>query len=282
VEQLEQRIRDMEAESDVSLSALQQRSKELEDQLRQASLQNNQVTAQASEQAQAHLLAVEQLEQRIRDMEAESNASVSALQQRSKELEDQLQQAADRMTLETTEVVKTEAAKAEVTNGEVASNTSEVLLRRAEWITARAVGAILPHGLVAAEAYAAAAMAANPQDVDAAQLLTELARIRRAYPEGLPSVIEAVTTFDENAARFFAADLTRAAEIAEDEALRRNRAGLNRSALLAVNLALELRQQTAAEDGPETLKLQEMKASLLARLGNSTKTSNAAPKLAST
>jgi hypothetical protein len=169
----------------------------------------------------------------------------------------------------------------EVATGVVSVSISEALLRRAEWITGCAVGAILPLGLVAAEAYASAALAANPQDIDAPQLLAELARIRRAYPEGLPPVTESVTTFDERAAAFFAEDLVRAADIADDEAQRRYRAGLNRSALLVVNMAIELRQQTGAEDSPDMLRLQEMKASLLARLGSNAKTSTAAPKVAS-
>ncbi|HZL52536.1 MAG TPA: hypothetical protein VFC37_16475, partial [Terracidiphilus sp.] len=121
----------------------------------------------------------------------------------------------------------------------------------------------------------------NPQGIDAPQLLAELARIRRAYPEELPSVIEAVTTFDERAATLFAADLARAADLAEDEAQRRYRAGLNRSALLAVNMAIELRQQTVEENSPKMLILQEMKASLLARLGSNARASNGAPKLTS-
>ena len=338
VEQLEQRIREMEAGGAANLSALQQRSRELEEQLQQESHRNNELAAHAGEQEQAHRIAVEQLEQRIREMEAGSDANFSALQQRSreleeqlnqattlieneksiahqealersayterlemrirdleaekgieesrattlelqiKELEEQLRQAADQLALET---AKTEGARTEVANGDVAANTSETLLRRAEWITARAVGAIVPYGLVAAESYASAALAANPQCIDAPQLLAELTRIRRAYPEGLPSVVEAVTTFDERAATLFAADLARAADLADDEAQRRYRAGLNRSALLVVNMAIELRQQTAEENSPAMLRLQEMKASLLASLGSNAKTSNGAPKLTS-
>jgi hypothetical protein len=341
VEQLEQRIREMEAESNDNLSGLRQRSRELEEQLQQASQRNDELAAHAGVQEQAHRIAVEQLEQRIREMKAGSDANLAALQQRSreleeqlqqattlieneksiaqqealersadkerleqrirdleaergieesrattlelqiKELEDQLRQAADRMALETAETAKTEVARIEVANGNAAANTAETLLRRAEWITARAVGAIVPYGLVAAESYASAALAANPQGIDAPQLLAELARIRRAYPEELPSVIEAVTTFDERAATLFAADLARVADLAEDEAQRRYRAGLNRSALLAVNMAIELRQQTVEENSPEMLRLQEMKASLLARLGSNARASNGAPKLTS-
>ena len=336
VEQLEQRIREIEAGHNGNLDGLHQRARELEEQLQHASARNEELTAQAGEQAQAHQSTVEYLEQRIREMEGGSDATLAALHQHSreleeqlqqamtrienekssalqgalernaeterlelrirdleaekgieesragtlelqiKELEDQLRQAADRATLEIAD-----SSKMEVANGVVSVTISEALLRRAEWITGCAIGAILPHGLVAAESYASAALAANPQDIDAPQLLAELGRIRRAYPEGLPPVIESVTTFDERAAAFFAADLVRAADIADDEAQRRYRAGLNRSALLVVNMAIELRQQTGAEDSPDMLRLQEMKASLLVRLGNNAKTSNAAPKVAS-
>src|SRR5665213_204418 len=92
VEQLEQRIREMEAGGDANLSALQQRSRELEEQLQQESRRNNELVAHAGEQEQAHRVAVEQLEQRIREMEAGGDANLSALQQRSRELEEQLQQ----------------------------------------------------------------------------------------------------------------------------------------------------------------------------------------------
>src|ERR1017187_1025639 len=341
VEQLEHRIREMEAGSDANLSGLQQRTRELEEQLQQASQRNDELAAHAGEQEQAHWIAIDQLEQRIREMEAGSNDNLSGLQQRSRELEEQLQQAAtlieneksiahqealersadaerlglrirdleaetgieesrattlelqikeleeqlrqaaDRRALETAETAKTEVAPTEVANGDVSLSTSETFLRRAEWITARAVGEIVPYGLVAAESYASAALAANPQGIDAPQLLAELARIRRAYPEGLPSVIEAVTSFDERAATFFAADLARAADLADDEAQRRYRAGLNRSALLVVNIAIELRRQTAEENSPAMLRLLETKASLLARLGSNARASNGAPELTS-
>src|ERR1017187_1262013 len=341
IDQLEQRIREMEAGSNDNLSGLQQRSRELEEQLRQSSQRNDELTAHAGEQEQAHWIAIDQLEQRIREMEAGSNDNLSGLQQRSRELEEQLQQAAtlieneksiahqealersadaerlelrirdleaetgieesrattlelqikeleeqlrqaaDRRALETAETAKTEVAPTEVANGDASLSTSETFLRRAEWITARAVGEIVPYGLVAAESYASAALAANPQGIDAPQLLAELARIRRAYPEGLPSVIEAVTSFDERAATFFAADLARAADLADDEAQRRYRAGLNRSALLVVNIAIELRRQTAEENSPAMLRLLETKASLLARLGSNARASNGAPELTS-
>ncbi|MGC1464044.1 MAG: hypothetical protein WA802_17725, partial [Terracidiphilus sp.] len=94
VEKLEQRLREMETEGVSTMAALQQRTKELEDQLQRAHILNEKLSAQAGEQAQAHLAAVEQLEQQIRKMEAEGNAGMTALHQRSKELEDQLQQAA--------------------------------------------------------------------------------------------------------------------------------------------------------------------------------------------
>ncbi|HUV70172.1 MAG TPA: hypothetical protein VMW15_10965, partial [Terracidiphilus sp.] len=241
IEQLEQRIHQMDAEHDANLVdlnqqkiELEQRSRELEQQLQQVTLHGENEMALARQAALEQAAAAEQLAQRQHGLEAEkdaANSQLKTLQARVAELQDQLQQAAARATT------------AEAPRSEVPAVPSAQLLRHAEWIMGRAVGPVLPYGLVAAEAYAAAALAANPQGADAPQLLAELARIRRAFPQGLPSVSEAITTFDEKAAAFFDADPARAAEIAEEEAQRRYRAGLNRSALMAANTALELRQK---------------------------------------
>jgi chromosome segregation ATPase len=320
IEQLEQHIRQIKGEHDANFAGLQQHAKNLEEQLQQAALEKNQLAAQANEQAEAHRNAVEQHEQRIHQIEAESGATLAALELRSKELEDQLQevthqheyekslaqqqiaehaagleQLSQRLSnlqaekdsadaqLGTLQAHVSEledrlrqaaagATEIESAGDGAASDLSTQLLQRAESITGCAVGAILPHGLVAAEAYASAALAADPKSLEPLQLLAELARIRRAYPEGLPSVTEAVITFDEKAAAFFRADPARAVEIAEDEAQRRSRAALNRSALLVANMAIELRQKTDAEDSPALLKLLDLRTSLLARLGNNART----------
>lgn len=308
------------------MAALQERSKELEEQLQRAHAQNEQASTQAGEQVQAHRVAVERLEQSMREKEAAGAADLAALRERSKELEDQLQQTIARSesekasarqealelsagaeqlglrirglesekdareshlrTLEAQvreleEHLNKAASQATVENARVPANASEQFMRRAEWITACAVGTILPYGLVAAEAYASAALVANPQGTEAPQLLAELARIRRAYPEGLPSVVEALATFDERTAAFFAANLARSADIAEDEAQRRYRAGLNRSALLVTNVALELRLKSEGEESPGTVRLQELQDALLARLGNSALYSDVAPRFES-
>jgi myosin heavy subunit len=322
VDQFDQRMRDVEGDGAAKAAALQQRAKELEDELQQATARHEKIAAQADEQAQAHKMTVEQLEQRVRTMEAESGGNVTALRQRATELEDQLHQVTERhekeksiahqesagriadieqLTLEIRgleaerdtkeahlqtlqahvneleEQLQQSAGRMTVEKAKVAVNSSEQFLRRAEWITACTVGPILPHGLIAAETYASAALAANPQSAEASQLLAELARIHRAHPEGLPSATEAVTTFDEKAAAFFAGDLSRAADVAEDEANRRARAGMNRSALLTASVALELRQKSDPADGTATARLQELKASLLARAGGGAGISSAAP-----
>ena len=94
LEQLEQRMRDSEAESNNNLTALHHRSKELEEQLQQAFLRNDKVMALANDQAQAQQRTVEQFDQRIRDVEAENDTKLTALQRRAKELEEQLHHAA--------------------------------------------------------------------------------------------------------------------------------------------------------------------------------------------
>ena len=325
VEQLELRVREMEGASSGSLTAVEQRSRELEDQLQQTSLQRDHLTAQLGEQAQDYRMTVEQLELRMREMEAANIANAAAAEQRSKYLEDELREAMLRSEreklsahqealgrsaamerlelqicgLETEKDAKEShlktleehvkelehhlqqaSSRVPVETANIAANDSEQFMRRAEWITACAVGTILPYGLVAAEAYASAALVADPQSIDAPQLLAELARIHRAYPEGLPSVVEAVTTFDERTAAFFANHLARAADVAEDEAQRRYRAGLNRSALLVANVALELRLKTDGENSQGALRLQEMKETLRVRLGSAAKPFNIAPGFA--
>src|ERR1039457_4799345 len=96
IEQLEIRIGELEAEGqhkDANFAALQKHSQELEEQLRQAALQNDAVTAQKNAETKAHRTALEQVEQRMRDAETESNNNLTALHHRSKELEEQLQHA---------------------------------------------------------------------------------------------------------------------------------------------------------------------------------------------
>ena len=266
VEQMEQRMQEMEAAGAAELAALEGRSKELEEQLQQAISRSESEKSSARQEALELKASAEQLELRIRGLEAEKDAREShlgTLEEQVAELEEHLKKAGSQTTVE---------------SAAVPANASEQFMRRAEWITACAVGTILPYGLVAAEAYASAALVANPQSTDAPQLLAELARIHRAYPEGLPSVVEALATFDERTAAFFAANLARSADIAEDEAQRRFRAGLNRSALLVANVALELRLKSEGEDSPGAARLREMKETLLARLGNSAVYADVAPR----
>jgi hypothetical protein len=282
VEHLEQRIRDLESESSASLSALQQHSKELQEQLHQATIRNDDEKAIAQQAALELSAEMERLQLRINDLETEKDAKESdraALQARVQELEGQLQQVVGQLA----EAVSAAhpAPSLTVRQGEAGADPSEQLLRRAEWITACAVGAIRSLGVVAAEAYAAAAIAADPQNFDARRLLIELTKLRRTTAKSLPSVVEAVTTFDERAAEVLGASLTMAAELAAGEALQRYKAGLNRSALLVVNLSLALRQHTAAGYSPRMPVLQEMKTVLLARIGGNGRSSNATPSFAS-
>ncbi len=253
--QLEDRIQAIDAERNANISALQRHAHEVEGQLELATRRHDEAAAQANEQAQAHRTTVEQFQQRISEMDAVHSAYLVSLQQHAVSLEEQLHQANNRPAPE----IETDSKAND-------DPTAQTLMQRADWITARTVGSILPHGLVAAEAYAAAALAADPQNLDAPQLLAELARIHRAYSDELPPVTEAVTTFDGRAASFLAADPAAAAAAAESEAHRRARAGMNRSALLATNLALDLHQQTGAEDSPSVQGQHELKQTLLARL----------------
>jgi chromosome segregation ATPase len=309
IEGLEERVRQLEAEGAAGVADLQQRARELEAQLQHTHREKDTLAAQAGELTEAQRNSIQELEQRLRTMEAENAAGLTTLHRHSADLEEQLrqaqlkmendnaaaqQEAADRNSdkarlderireLEAEkdrDLSRVQSLEAQVTELDErlrtaasltiapATGTATVLLRKAEWIAGCAVGPVLPFGLVAAEAYASAALADDPENRDAAGLVAELARIHRAYREGLPPVAESIATFDEKAAAFFAADSAGAAEVAEDEARRRARAGLNRSALLAVNAALELRQKTDLPESQPMLELKELKATLVERLGN--------------
>ena len=74
IEQLEQHIGDLKAEGtskDANVAALEQRCKGLEEQLHQAALRHDEDTAQAEQQARTHEESVKQLQERLRDVEAE-------------------------------------------------------------------------------------------------------------------------------------------------------------------------------------------------------------------
>ena len=255
VEKLELRMRDLEAENSTRLTAMQQQARELEEQLQQASQLSTSEASITQQEALERSASMEQLNLRIRELESEINdreSRVQALQAQVKDLGDQLRLAADRSIAQ---------------NRQAAPDASKTLLRRAEWMTACAVGAVRTLGLVAAEAYAAAAVAADAQDRDAQQLLVELTKLRSGSRGSLPSVAEAVTTFDERSADFFGADLAGAARLAEREALDRYQSGLNQSALLVTNFSLALHKQLSPQSLQDTRSLQEMRAALLARLG---------------
>ncbi len=242
----------------MGLTALHLRSKELEERLQQAHLRNESDRALAQQELLQRNVERERLEQQIRELESErigGTTRLQALEAQVKALEEQL--AASRASVPSTEAPM----------GNARAMTAAELLHRAEWITACAVGDILPHGLVAAEAYASAALVDDPQNAIAAQLVAELARIHRAFKEGLPPVADSIASFEQRAATYLNADPAHAADVAEDEAKRRARGGLNRSALLATNLALELRLKIGPADNPAVLALQELQAALVERLG---------------
>jgi DNA repair exonuclease SbcCD ATPase subunit len=271
VEQLEQRIRDMEAESSANLAALEQRSRDLEEQLQHTTSRNENEGSIAKQEVLEQRTKLERLEMQIRDLEAEKLAGefhLKSVQAQVEELEAQLQLTAGRIQSEGTMATDADTPSGEATKMESAVAASAELLRRAEWITGCAIGAIRPLGVVAAEAYAVAAFAADPQNLAASQLLAELTKLRRSSIERLPSVIEAVASFDQGAAGFFGSDSAANADLAEREAQRRYHAGLDRSALLALNMSLALRQQTGGDESKGMQKLQEMKTMLLERLGD--------------
>ena len=271
IEQLEKRICNLQSEGeekDARLEAHQQRNEALESRLREVALANEAAVAQAGETALADRLAVEELQMRVRNLQSEGeekDASLGVLEVRCLGLEEELRQASAQKAESGTTVVPSQALA--VQRADDAEQLSELLYRRAEWTVARAVGGVRSLGLVAAEAYASAAVAADPESRQAHDLLAEVELLLNSAPQSRHSASLAITTFEQQASQLFECDPSAAGDKAEEEALQRYRAGLGPSALPVADLALAMRLQSAGEESPRTLAAQSLRAALLARVG---------------
>ncbi len=147
------------------------------------------------------------------------------------------------------------------------STVSMLIFRRAEWITAHSAGDIRALGLVAAEAYATAAIAVCPQNIQVRSLLVDLRGLQREEGQLLPPMWLALEDFDRQADQLFNSDLASAAGIAEREAIRRYKSRHYVAALLIVNLALSLQVQTIGKNSQRTLRTQNLQAEILTFLG---------------
>ena len=131
---------------------------------------------------------------------------------------------------------------------------SQLLYCRSEWATERAVGDLRSAGLVAAEAYAIAAVALCPDNQDALELLGDLAIYKREEGHSLPTIKAALTEMIAHAVDLFNPNLVEEADEAETEAMRRMERGYYQAAFPVAERALALRLLTVGQTAVPTLR----------------------------
>jgi len=150
--------------------------------------------------------------------------------------------------------------------------TSSILLRRAEWTIAHAAKDFRAAGLVAAEAYAMAALVSWPGNESAKRLLKDITAMRdpqRRTGARLPTLLESLALLDIGSAGLSNVDLARLADEAEEEANWRFCLGHHTAALPIVQRAVFVRMQTVGEDAAATLATRFLQARVLNFLGRS-------------
>ena len=144
---------------------------------------------------------------------------------------------------------------------------SRLLFCRATWAAAYATGELRAMGLLAAEAYATAAMAFWPSNRDAIGLLADVATLREQEGQNPPSLREALQILPDRAVEVFDANLADQANKAEGEARRRLVHGQYHAALPAVERAVLLRVRTLGKASIRTATTKHLQAQILLRLG---------------
>jgi hypothetical protein len=150
------------------------------------------------------------------------------------------------------------------------STASSILLRRAEWAVAHAIQDLRASGLVAAEAFAVAAVVLQTGNESATSLLKDVAAMKeeeRRKLKELPSLKQALSILETRATLLLNGDLVRVAEEAEKEGNRRFSQGHHSAALPIVQLAVFARVQSAGEDALPTLGARFLEARVLNFLG---------------
>jgi tetratricopeptide (TPR) repeat protein len=142
---------------------------------------------------------------------------------------------------------------------------SELLLFRARWKSAHAVGEQRASLLTAAEAFAITSMVLWNQNQAASDLQADLLTLREEEGQIAPSLAEALNEPDGRS--LFDQDLTKEANIAEEEGWHRLRRGLYHVALPVAERALILRTKTVGKNTIQTFSVQLLKAHILDRLG---------------
>jgi hypothetical protein len=147
-----------------------------------------------------------------------------------------------------------------------ADRTSEALLRRAEWAVAYAVADVRAAGLVAAEAYATAALVLQPASDSAASLLDAIVSMRRHRSEMAPSLRESLITLDLRAATS-ESEPAEIVDAAEAEARWRFSRGYHIAALPLVRRVVSARLKAAGAEALSTLEARALEAKVLNFLG---------------
>ena len=140
---------------------------------------------------------------------------------------------------------------------------SHLLLRRAVWTHKHAAGYLRPMGLLAAKAYATAAVVLWPQNSEAITARDQLASYFK-NEVGTCSIplSKALIEFDEKAEHFFEFD-PNAGNVGYAEAERRLHDGRFDLALPMVELALSLYIKSLGEKSLETLRAKRLKAYII-------------------
>ncbi len=144
---------------------------------------------------------------------------------------------------------------------------SQMLYLRARWYLGHAAREVHSMGLVGAQAYAIAALALQPENNGAAELLGEVEGLLENADSPQPSIVDALTQFDKQADEIFEVDLPEAANAAEQEAILRTNAGNYHTALPAAEQAFLWRTQALGSKATPALRARWLVALILDRLG---------------
>lgn len=147
---------------------------------------------------------------------------------------------------------------------------SFALLQRAEWALSYSIGDLRSLALVAAEAYAIAAVVLQPANARALGLVKDLADMRRPSGQIAPSLHASLTELNARIATFFNVDRTREANEAEGEANRRFLDGHHAAALPLIQRVVFVRTEILGEDAVPTLNARFLEARILNFLGRQT------------
>ena len=146
---------------------------------------------------------------------------------------------------------------------------SDLLLHKAEWAATRAVGPLRTAGLVAAESFAAAALALWPPNIRAAELASDVKALRQMEDaESPPPLSEALRRLDDGDADLrFQAEIVEQALAAEREAGRLEVRGFYHIALLQIDHVVTALKSQLGPDKLPTLQARKTRVRLLDLLG---------------